>query len=55
MRFDPQIASPFEQMELPVWGETAELRRFVARLLAMLPREKRRTRSTNILSSISLQ
>ena len=30
MRFDPQIASRFEQMELPVWTESDELRRFVA-------------------------
>jgi len=30
MRFDPQIASRFEQIELPIWTETDELRRFVA-------------------------
>jgi hypothetical protein len=37
MRFDPQIASRFEQMELPVWVESEELRRFVAGFLARLP------------------
>lgn len=37
MRFDPQIASRFEQMELPVWRESEELRRFVAGFLARLP------------------
>lgn len=37
MRFDPQIASRFEQMELPVWTETEELRRFIAGFVAMLP------------------
>lgn len=37
MRFDPQIASRFEQMELPVWTESEELRRFVAGFLARLP------------------
>lgn len=36
MRFDPQIASRFEQIELPIWTETDELRRFVAGFLAML-------------------
>jgi len=30
MRFDPQIASRFEQIELPIWTETDEVRRFVA-------------------------
>jgi Cdc6-like AAA superfamily ATPase len=40
MRFDPQIASRFEQMELPVWTESDELRRFVAGYLAMLPIRK---------------
>jgi AAA+ superfamily predicted ATPase len=40
MRFDPQIASRFEQMELPVWTESEELRRFVAGYLAMLPVRK---------------
>src|SRR5271170_7884998 len=40
MRFDPQIASRFEQMELPVWTESEELRRFVAGYLAMLPIRK---------------
>lgn len=37
MRFDPQIASRFEQMELPIWTESDELRRFIAGYLAMLP------------------
>ena len=40
MRFDPQIASRFEQMELPVWTESEELRRFVAGYLALLPIRK---------------
>jgi len=40
MRFDPQIASRFEQMELPVWTESEELRRFVAGYLAMWPVRK---------------
>jgi len=40
MRFDPQIASRFEQMELPVWMESDELRRFVAGYLAMPPIRK---------------
>ena len=40
MRFDPQIASRFEQMELLVWTESDELRRFVAGYLAMLPIRK---------------
>src|SRR3984957_7203554 len=40
MRFDPQIASRFEQMELPVWTESEELRRFVAGYFAMLPVRK---------------
>jgi hypothetical protein len=30
MRFDPQIASRFEQMELPVWTESVELRCFMS-------------------------
>jgi Bacterial TniB protein len=30
MRYDPQIASRFEQIELPVWTESQEFRRFVA-------------------------
>lgn len=37
MRFDPQIASRFEQMEIPIWVESEELRRFVAGFLARLP------------------
>jgi AAA+ superfamily predicted ATPase len=37
MRYDPQIASRFEQMELPVWGETEELRRFAAGYVTLLP------------------
>jgi hypothetical protein len=40
MRFDRQIASRFEQMELPVWTESDELRRFDAGYLAMLPIRK---------------
>ena len=40
MSFDPQIASRFEQMELPVWTESDELRRFIAGYLAMLPIRK---------------
>jgi hypothetical protein len=40
MRFDPQIASRFEQMELPVWTDSDEYRRFVAGYLAMLPIRK---------------
>ena len=40
MRFDPQIASRFEQIELPIWTETDELRRFVAGFLAMRPVKK---------------
>jgi hypothetical protein len=41
MRFDPQIASRFEQMELPIWTESEELRRFVAGYLALLPIKKK--------------
>ncbi len=37
MRYDPQIASRFEQMELPIWGESEEFRRFVAGYLRTLP------------------
>ena len=37
MRYDPQIASRFEQMELPLWSESDEFRRFVAGYLATLP------------------
>jgi hypothetical protein len=37
MRADPQIASRFEQLELPVWTESHELRRFIAGYLALLP------------------
>jgi Bacterial TniB protein len=40
MRFGPQIASRFEQMELPIWTESEELRRFVAGYLALLPIKK---------------
>jgi len=36
MRFDPQIPSRFEQMELPIWTESEELRRFIAGYLATL-------------------
>jgi AAA+ superfamily predicted ATPase len=37
MRYDPQIASRFEQMELPIWGESEEFRRFVAGYIQTLP------------------
>jgi hypothetical protein len=37
MRYDPQIASRFEQLELPVWRESDDLRRFIAGYLALLP------------------
>jgi Cdc6-like AAA superfamily ATPase len=40
MRFDPQIASRFGQLELPVWTESQELRRFIAGYLALLPLKK---------------
>jgi Bacterial TniB protein len=40
MRYDPQIASRFEQLELPVWRESDELRRFIAGYLALLPVRK---------------
>ena len=40
MRSDPQIASRFEQLELPVWTESLELRRFIAGYLALLPVKK---------------
>jgi hypothetical protein len=40
MRSDPQIASRFEQHELPVWTESRELRRFIAGYLALLPLKK---------------
>ena len=37
MRANPQIASRFEQLELPIWTESQELRRFIAGYLALLP------------------
>ena len=37
MRYDPQIASRFEQMELPVRSESGELLRFIAGYLSLLP------------------
>jgi hypothetical protein len=40
MRSDPQIASRYEQLELPVWTESQELRRFIAGYLALLPLKK---------------
>ncbi len=40
MRSDPQIASRFEQLELPIWAESLELRRFIAGYLALLPVKK---------------
>jgi AAA+ superfamily predicted ATPase len=43
MRSDPQIASRFEQLELPVWTESQELRRFIAGYLALLPIKKKQT------------
>lgn len=39
MRYNPQIASRFEQIE-SIWTETHELRRFVAGYLALLPLKK---------------
>ncbi len=36
MRSDSQIASRFEQHELPIWTESQELRRFIAGYLALL-------------------
>lgn len=43
MRSDPQIASRFEQLELPVWTESQELRRFIDGYLALLPTKKTQT------------
>src|ERR1700730_11731531 len=40
MRSYPPIASRFEQLELPVWTESQELRRFIAGYLALLPIKK---------------
>jgi hypothetical protein len=40
MRSDPQIASRFEQHELPVWTESQELRRVIAGYLSLLPIKK---------------
>jgi len=40
MRYDLQIASRFEQLELPTWRESDELRRFIAGYLALLPVRK---------------
>lgn len=37
MRYDPQIASRFEQRELPVWVESDELMRFLAGYIRTLP------------------
>ncbi len=37
MRFDPQIASRIEQIELPIWNESDDLRRFIAGYLGLLP------------------
>ena len=36
MRADPQSASRFEHLELPVWTESQELGRFIAGYLALL-------------------
>jgi hypothetical protein len=38
MRYDPQIASRFEQLELPVWSESEEFRGFVAGYIKLLPK-----------------
>lgn len=40
MRADPQIASRFEQLELPIWTESHELRRFIEGYLGLLPIKK---------------
>jgi hypothetical protein len=40
MRFDPQISSRFEQMQLPVRTESEELHRFIAVYLAMPPKRR---------------
>jgi Bacterial TniB protein len=40
MRSDSQIASRFEQLELPIWTESQALRRFIAGYLALLPFKK---------------
>jgi hypothetical protein len=40
MRADPQIANRFEQLELPVWTESQELRRLIAGYLALLPMKR---------------
>jgi hypothetical protein len=40
MRSDSQIASRFEQHELPIWTESQELRRFIAGYLTLLPFKK---------------
>jgi AAA+ superfamily predicted ATPase len=37
MRYDPQIASRFEQMELPIWDESEEFRSFLAGYIKTLP------------------
>lgn len=37
---DPQIAGRLEQLELPVWTESQELRRFIAGYLALLPTKR---------------
>ena len=37
--FTFQIASRFEQLELPVWTESQELRRFIAGYLALSPHQ----------------
>jgi Bacterial TniB protein len=51
MRSDPQIASRFEQLELPVWTESQELRRFIAGYLALLPLKKAAAEIDKRLSS----
>lgn len=37
MRYDPQSASRFERIELPIWNESDDLRRFIAGYLGLLP------------------
>jgi len=37
LEIDPQIASRFEQIELPIWNESEDLRRFIAGYMGLLP------------------
>jgi len=50
IRADPQIASRFEQLELPVWTESQELRRFIAGYLALLPIKRSPARADSMRS-----